>query len=126
MEDWAEKIQAIKKKGCWTQVELAWKMGVSTNSIRKWEKGSEPSMKVKKKIEEMCKELKIDDGRDEEIMRFIYILMSNIPTRKLNDERMHVWDMKENKDCGTLKEYIGERMMALFGVTVEYGEDTNK
>ena len=71
----------------------------------------------------MCKESGIDDSRDDEIMRFIYTLTSNIPARKLDDERMHVWDLDINKDCGTLKEYISERMKTLFGVDVEWEEE---
>ena len=66
---------------------------------------------------------KLDEDRDEEIMRFIYTLMDNIPTKKFNDERMHIMDLETGKDCGTLKEYISERMKTLFGVVVEYGEE---
>lgn len=69
---------------------------------------------------------KLDEDRDEEIMRFIYTLMDNIPTKKFNDERMHIWDMRTNKDCGTLREYIAERMKTLFDVIVEYGEEKKK
>lgn len=74
------------------------------------------------------------NDRDDEIMRFIYTLASNIPTRKLNDERLHII-CGNGKDCGTLKEYICERMKALFGVTVdktsfgvivEHGEEKKK
>ena len=62
------------------------------------------------------------NGRDEEIMRFIGTLIGSIPTRKLNDERLHII-CGNGKDCGTLNEYIRERMKALFGVIVEYGEE---
>lgn len=121
MEDWAKAISDVRKKKGWTRVELARKMRVSTESIMKWEKGYvEPSMNSRRKFKKMLDE---DEDRDEEIMRFIYILMKNIPTKKFNDERLHILDLKTGKNCGTLKEYIGERMKALFGVTVEYGEE---
>ena len=79
----------------------------------------------------MCKELKIDKGRDEETIGFISTLIGNIPTSKLNDERLHII-CGNGKDCGTLREYICERMNTLFGaivdktsfgVIVEYGEE---
>lgn len=38
MEDWAKIISDVRKEKSWTQTELARKMRVSTNSIRKWEK----------------------------------------------------------------------------------------
>lgn len=74
------------------------------------------------------------NDRDEEIIKFICTLIGNIPIRKLNDERLHII-CGNGKDCGNLKEYICERMNALFGVTVdktsfgvivEHEEDTNK
>lgn len=71
----------------------------------------------------MCKELGIDDSRDEEIMRFIYILMNNIPDRILNDKRLTIYDLKTRKDYGNLKEYISVKMKALFGVIVGWGEE---
>lgn len=121
MEDWAKAIRAVRKEKDWTQAELAWKMRVSTESIRKWEKGyGEPNMESRRKFKKMLDE---DEDRDEEIMRFIHTLMDNIPDRKLNDERLHIQDLKTGKDCGTLKEYISERMKTLFGVIVEYGEE---
>lgn len=121
MEDWAKTIRAVRKEKDWTQAELAWKMKVSTESIRKWEKGyGEPNMESRRKFKKMLDE---DEDRDEETMRFIHTLMDNIPDRKLNDERLHIQDLKTGKDCGTLKEYISERMKTLFGVIVEYGEE---
>lgn len=45
-----------KEKG-WTQTELARKMRVSINSIRKWEKWyGEPSMNSKRKLKEALNE----------------------------------------------------------------------
>lgn len=124
MEDWAKAIRAVRKEKDWTQAELARKIKVSTESIRKWEKGyGEPNMESRKKFKKMLDE---DEDRDEEIMRFIYELVGNIPTRKLNDERLHIQDLKTGKDCGTLKEYISERMKTLFGVIVEYGEENKE
>lgn len=94
-------------------------MRVSTNSIRKWEKGyGEPSMNSRRKLKEA-----LNEDRDEEIMRFIHTLMNNIPDRILNDKGLKIYDLKTGKNCGTLKEYIRERMKALFGVIVEWGEE---
>ena len=121
MEDCAKAIRVLRKEKSWTQAELARKMRVSTNSISKWEKGyGEPNMESRRKFKKMLDE---DEDRDEEIMRFIYELVVNIPISKLNDERLHIQDLKTGKDCGTLKEYIAERMKALFGAIVEYGEE---
>lgn len=71
---------------------------------------------------EIGKELNIDYSRDIEIIRFITVLVENIPTRKLNDERLHII-CGNGKDCGTLKEYIAERMKTLLGATVVFGEE---
>ena len=57
-------------------------------------------------------------GRDKEIIGFISTLIGSIPTRKLNDERLHII-CGNGKDCGNLKEYISERMKTLFGVIVD-------
>lgn len=74
------------------------------------------------------------NDRDEEIIKFICTLIGNIPIRKLNDERLHII-CGNGKDCGNPKEYICERMKALFGVIVdktsfgvivEHGEEKNK
>ena len=65
----------------------------------------------------------LNEDRDEEIMRFIHTLMNNIPDRILNDKGLKIYDLKTGKNCGTLKEYIRERMKALFGVIVEWGEE---
>lgn len=125
MEDWAKVVKEVRKQNGWTQKGLAKRLGVCCAEVNRWEKGhNEPRGEAWRRLKEMCKKLGIDDSRDEEIMRFIYTLASNIPTRKFNDERMHIWDI--NKDCGTLKEYISERMKTLFGVAVEYGEEKNK
>lgn len=119
MEDWAKTIRDARKEKGWTQTELARKMRVSTNSIRKWEKGyGEPSMNSRRKLKEA-----LNEDRDIEIMRFIHTLMNNIPDRILNDKRLTICDLKTRKDCGNLKEYISERMKALFGVIVEWGEE---
>ena len=119
MEDWAKIISDVRKEKSWTQTELARKMRVSTNSIRKWEKGyGEPSMNSRSKLKEV-----LNEDRDEEIMRFIYTLMNNIPDRILNDKRLTICDLKTRKDYGNLKEYISVKMKALFGVIVGWGEE---
>ena len=114
MEDWAEIVKTVRKKEKMTQREFAKKIGV---------RNFEPRMKERRKLAEMCKELKIDKDRDIEIMRFIHTLMNNIPDRILNDKELKIYDLKTRKDCGNLKEYISERLKALFGVSVEWGEE---
>ena len=127
MEDWAKMVQEVRTQNGWTQKGLAKRLGVCCAEVNRWEKGhNEPRGEAWRRLKEMCKELGIDDSRDEEIMRFIYTLMNNISSRKLNDERLHILNLKTRKDCGNLKEYISERMKALFGVIVGWGEDTNK
>lgn len=122
MEDWAKTIRDVRKEKGWTQTELARKMRVRTKSIRKWEKGyGKPSMNSKRKLKEA-----LNEDRDIEIMRFIHTLMNNIPDRILNDKELKIYDLKTMRNCGTLKEYICERMNALFGVIVEHGEDKHK
>lgn len=60
MEDWAEIIRGVMKEKSWTQTELARKLRVSTNSIRKWEKGyCEPNMESRRKFKEV-----LNEGRD--------------------------------------------------------------
>ena len=123
MEDWAKTISDVRKRKGWTQTELARKMRVSTNSISKWEKGyGEPSMESMRKFKKMLDE---DEDRDIEIIKFIYVLVDNISDKKLNDERMHII-CGNGKDCGTLKEYICERMETLLGASVVFGEDTKE
>lgn len=124
MEDWAKAIRAVRKEKDWTQAELARKIKVSTESIRKWEKGyGEPNMESRKKFKKMLDE---DEDRDEEIMSFIYTLMNNIPDRILNDKRLTIYDLKTRKDYGNLKEYISVKMKALFGVIVGWGEENKE
>lgn len=120
MEDWAKIISDVRKERSWTQTELARKMRVSTDSIRKWEKGyGEPSMESRRKLKRVLDEDK--NNRDIEIIKFIYVLVDNISDQKLNDERMHIV-CGNGKSCGNLKEYICERMETLFGASVVFGE----
>ena len=120
MEDWAKTIRDVRKEKSWTQAELARKMRVSTNSISKWEKGSEPSMESRKKLKRVLDE--DENNRDIEIIKFIYVLVDNTSDKKLNDERMHII-CGNGKDCGNLKEYICERMETLLGASVVFGEE---
>lgn len=121
MEDWAKTISDVRKEKGWTQTELARKMRVSTNSISKWEKGyGEPSMESRKKLKRVLDE--DENNRDIEIIKFIYVLIDNISDKKLNDERMHII-CDNGKNCGTLKEYICERMKTLLGASVVFGEE---
>ena len=124
MEDWAEIVKTVRKKEKLTQREFAKKIGVSSVAVSHWEQGNfKPRMKERRKLAEMCKELKIDKDRDIEIMRFIHTLMNNIPSRILNDKGLKIYDLKTMRNYGTLKEYISVRMKELFGVIVEHGEE---
>lgn len=124
MEDWAKMVKEVRKQNGWTQKGLAKRLGVCCAEVNKWEKGhNEPRGEAWRRLKEMCKELEINDSRDEEIMRFIHTLMNNIPSRILNDKELKIYDLKTMRNHGTLKEYISERMHALFGVIVEYGEE---
>lgn len=77
-------------------------------------------MNSRRKLNEVLDE---DVDRNIEIIKFIQVLIDNIPDKKFDNERMHIWDMKANKNCGMLKEYIKERMKTLFGAIVEYREE---
>ena len=130
MTGWAEITKDVRKRLSLTQAELAEKLGVCYASVNRWEQGHhEPTMKERRKLAKICRELGMyglndddrDDNRDEEIMRFIHTLMDNIPWSKLNDERIHVWDMKNDKEYGNLKEYISVKMKELFGAIMKWG-----
>lgn len=60
--------------------------------------------------------------RDEEIIGFISTLIGSIHIRKLSDERLHII-CGNGKNCGTLKEYICERMKTLLGASVVFREE---
>lgn len=114
MEDWAEIVKTVRKKEELTQKEFAKKMGVSCVAVSHWEQGNfKPRMKQRRKLKEV-----LNEDRDKEIIGFISTLIGNIPTRKLNDERLHII-CGNGKDYGNLKEYISVRMKALFGVIVD-------
>ena len=51
-----EAIKKLRKKLILTQTEFAELLGVSFQSINRWETGKhEPTIKVKRKIAELCK-----------------------------------------------------------------------
>lgn len=54
-------VKEIREKLIITQEELAALLGVSFASINRWETGKhEPTIKIKRKIVELCKENNID------------------------------------------------------------------
>ena len=54
--DYPNLIKKIRQTLFLTQTELAQLLGVSLTTICRWEKGIfEPTMKIKKKIAELCK-----------------------------------------------------------------------
>ena len=59
--DYTFIIKEIRNKLFLTQTELAEKLGVSLATVCRWEKGTfEPTMKVKRRIAELCKENNIE------------------------------------------------------------------
>ena len=57
---------------------------------------------------------------DNEVLDFIAVLVNNISTRKLNDINLHITNISTGEDCGTLKEYIVERVKTLLGVEIRF------
>lgn len=58
--DYAKLIKILRKKLILSQTELANMLGVSFTTISRWEQGlHEPTIKMKRKISELCKENKI-------------------------------------------------------------------
>ena len=59
--NWPKIIKAIRAKMFITQTELAEKIGVSFASVNRWEQGyHEPTMKAKRKLAQICREIGID------------------------------------------------------------------
>ncbi len=59
--NWSKIINAIRAKMFITQTELAEKIDVSFASVNRWEQGHhEPTMKAKRKLAQICREIGID------------------------------------------------------------------
>ena len=59
--NWSKIIKAIRTKMFITQTELAEKIDVSFASVNRWEQGHhEPTMKAKRKLAQICREIGID------------------------------------------------------------------
>ena len=59
--NYPEIIKKIRKKLLVTQTELAELLDCSFSSVNRWEKGHhEPTMKAKRKINQLCKENNIE------------------------------------------------------------------
>lgn len=59
--NWPKIIKAIRAKMFITQTELAEKIDVSFASVNRWEQGyHEPTMKAKRKLAQICREIGID------------------------------------------------------------------
>lgn len=59
--DWPKIIKTIRDRLFITQAELAERIDVSFASVNRWEQGHhEPTMKAKRKLAEICRELGID------------------------------------------------------------------
>lgn len=53
--DWSKIIKDLRTKMLLSQTELANLLGVSFASINRWENGhNEPTIKIKRKIKELC------------------------------------------------------------------------
>lgn len=58
---YAQKIKKLREVLLITQQELADLLGVSIVTVNRWENGKyEPTMKIKRKIVELCKTYSID------------------------------------------------------------------
>lgn len=56
--NWAELIKKLRNKLLITQMELGEMLGVSFSTVNRWEMGChEPTMKLKRKIAELCKKM---------------------------------------------------------------------
>ena len=63
--DYARLIKDIREHLFLTQTELGQILGVSFETVNRWENGKfSPSMKIKKKLFELCKENNINVRRD--------------------------------------------------------------
>jgi len=61
--NYAKIIKKLRDKLILTQTEFAEILGVSFTTVSRWEKGiHEPTMKVKRKIVELCKDNNIEIG----------------------------------------------------------------
>ena len=61
--NYAKIIKKLREKLILTQTEFAEILGVSFTTVSRWEKGiHEPTIKVKRKIVELCKENNIEIG----------------------------------------------------------------
>ena len=61
--NYAKIIKKLREKLILTQTEFAEILGVSFTTVSRWEKGiHEPTMKVKRKIVELCKDNNIKIG----------------------------------------------------------------
>ena len=59
--DYKKLVKKLREKLIITQTELAELLGVSFTSINRWETGKhEPTIKVKRKIANLCKENRVD------------------------------------------------------------------
>lgn len=59
--NWSKIIRDLRNKMLLSQTELADLLGVSFASINRWENGhNEPTIKIKRKIKELCQRENID------------------------------------------------------------------
>ena len=59
--NWSKIIRDLRNKMLLSQTELADLLGVSFASINRWENGhNEPTIKIKRKIKELCQKENID------------------------------------------------------------------
>ena len=64
--DYVRLIKDIREHLFLTQTELGQILGVSFETVNRWENGKfSPSMKIKKKLFELCKENNINVRRDQ-------------------------------------------------------------
>lgn len=52
----------------------------------------------------------------EQAKEFVYTLLQQIPKKNLNNKRMHI--IKDNKDYGTLQEYINKNLKEIWEIEI--------
>lgn len=62
MEDLPERLKELRKLKSWSQEDLARKLGVSLNTVQRWEMGkTKPSRLANEKLQALIQEIMEDD-----------------------------------------------------------------
>ena len=65
MEQFSQKIKALREKRGWSQEDLAREIDVSLSTVQRWEKkGSKPIRLARRELRRLFKEAEIDNGEE--------------------------------------------------------------